>query len=86
MNKDYEYLDQMWCMKILQGHGLGKNLQRLLKWFWEGQEVVPRSRGCYRWQFIMERGVTQGEPVSPTIFNIVVNVLVWSALLEVCVP
>ena len=30
--------------------------------------------------------MTQGDPVSPTIFNIMVNALVRSTLLEVCVP
>ena len=34
----------------------------------------------------MEQGVTQGGPVSPTIFNIVVDVLVWVMLREVCGP
>ena len=34
----------------------------------------------------MERGVTQGDPVSPTVFNIVVDTVVRVVLLEVCRP
>ena len=34
----------------------------------------------------MEIGVTQGEPVSPTIFNIVVDAVVREVLLEICGP
>ena len=36
--------------------------------------------------FNTERGVTQGYPVSPTIFNIVVDAVVRAVLLEVCRP
>ena len=34
----------------------------------------------------MGRGLTQGDPVYPTIFNIVVNVVVWGKLREVYRP
>ena len=34
----------------------------------------------------MEREVTQGGPVSPTIFNIVVNSVVRAVLMEFCRP
>ena len=34
----------------------------------------------------MKRGVTQGKPVSPTIFNIVLDAVVQAVLLEVCGP
>ena len=73
-------------MEILWGCGLGKNLQRILERFWEAQTVVPRARVCYGCPFKTDWGVTQGETVSPTIFNIVVNVLVRSIILEVCGP
>ena len=36
--------------------------------------------------FKTDRGVTQGDPVSPTIFNIVVNTVVRVMFLEVCGP
>ena len=34
--------------------------------------------------FIMGRWVTQGDPVSPTLFNIIVNAVVRATLQEIC--
>ena len=73
-------------METLRGYGLGPKLQRLLQRYWDGQRVVSRSGKCYGCPFITGRGVTQGDPVSPTIFNIVVDEVVRAALQEVCGP
>ena len=73
-------------MKILREYRLGKKLQRLLKRFWEGQTMVPRSKGCYGRPFKMYRGLTQGSPLSPTILNIVINAVVKAKLMGVCIP
>ena len=82
--KAYESLDRMWCMEILRVYGLGNNLQRLLERFWEGHMVVSRGGGCYGRPSKTEWGVTQGNPMSPTILNIVVDEVVSSTLTEVC--
>ena len=48
--------------------------------------VVPKS-GKFFWKlFRTKRGVTQGEPVSLTIFYIVVDSVVRGVLMEVCGP
>ena len=38
--------------------------------------MVARAGGYYRKGFMVGRGVTQGNPLSPTIFNVVVGVVV----------
>ena len=38
--------------------------------------MVARAGGYYGKAFKGERGVTQGEPLSPTIFNVVVDAVV----------
>ena len=44
--------------------------------------MVARSGGYYREAFKGTRGVIQGDPLSPTIFNVVVDVVVlyWVTL------
>ena len=69
-------------MDILRGYGLGSNLQRLLHRFWDKQVVVPNTENFYGRLFRTER-VTQGDPVSRTIFNIMAGAVVREVLLEV---
>ena len=38
--------------------------------------MVDRAAGYYRTAFGGERGVTQGDPLSPTIFNVVVDAVI----------
>ena len=70
-------------MEILSGCGLGPNLQILLQMFWHEQAVVTKSGILYYRLFITERRVTQGYPVSPILFNILVGTVVREVLLEV---
>ena len=42
VKKAYDSLYRMLCMQILQGNGIGKNLQRIPDYFWHGQTVVAR--------------------------------------------
>ena len=48
--------------------------------------MVPKAGKFFGQPFWMEKGVTQGETVSPTIFNIMVDTVVRAVLLEVCIP
>ena len=48
--------------------------------------AVTRDGGCYGRPFNTYQGVTQGVPVSPTIFKIVVGTVVRATLLVLCVP
>ena len=73
-------------MYILWGYALVPKIQRLLQRYWYGQKVVPKAGNIFGRPFNMEIGVTQGDSVSLTILNIVVDAVVRADLLEVCVP
>ena len=73
-------------MGILVGYVLGSKLQRLLHSFWEEQAVVPKVGGLYARPFRIDRGVNQGGPIFPTVFNILVDAVVRVILMEACEP
>ena len=57
-------------------------MRRLLREYWNKSMMVARAGGYYGTGFKGERGVTQGYPLSPTIFNVVVDAVVhhWVTL------
>ena len=73
-------------MGVLTCYSLAPKLGRLLQWYLEYQSVVPKSVRYYGRPFKMGIVVTQGVPVSPTLFNIVFDSVVKVVPLEVCFP
>ena len=49
---------------------------RLIRFFWDNAVLVCRAGGCYGTPFRSHRGVTQGGPFSPRIFNVMVDAIV----------
>lgn len=80
LTKAYDTLDRKRTLDILERYGLGPNLIRLLRTFWDNLQVVPRQGGFHGSPIRSERGVTQGDPLSPTIFNVVVDAVVRDLL------
>ena len=76
LTKAYDALDRSRCLEILEGYGVGPSARRLLTTYWRRLTMVAREGGYYREAFKGERGVTQGDPLSPTIFNVVVDTVV----------
>ena len=76
LRKAYDTLDRSRTLEILALYGLGKNALRLLETYWAGQRVVAKQSGYYGEPFGATRGVTQGDIISPTIFNIVSDAVV----------
>ena len=76
LTKVYDALDRSRCLEILEGYGVGPNARRLLNAYWHRLTMVARAGGYYGKAFKGERGVTQGDPLSPTIFNVVVDAVV----------
>ena len=61
---------------------MGQRVIRLLQECWSKSTMVARAGGYYGTGFKGERVVTQGDPLSPTIFNVVVDAMVrhWATL------
>ena len=73
LKKAYDAMDRDRCLKILRDVGVGKKALRLIARFWKGAELVYRVAGYYGSIFKVRRGVTQGDFLSPTIFNLMVD-------------
>ena len=69
LHKSYDSLGSSRCLEILEGYVVGPRDRRRLK-------MVARAGVYYRTDFREARGVTQGDPLSPPIFNVVVDAVV----------
>ena len=76
LHKAYDDLDSSRCLEILEGYGVGPRSRRLLRAYWGKMPMVTRAGGYYGEGFKGAQGVTQGDPLSPTIFNVVVDAVV----------
>ena len=76
LTKEYDALDRYRCLGILEGYGVGPGARRLLSNYWRRLTMAARAGGYYGTAFGGERGVTQGDPPSPTLFNVVVDAVV----------
>ena len=73
LHKTYDALDRSRLLEILEGYGVGPRSRKLLQTYWHRLTMVARAGDYYGTSFRVERGVTQGDPLSPTIFNVVVD-------------
>ena len=76
LHKEYDALERYRCLEILERYGVGPRSRRLLQSYWRRLTMVARAGGYYGKALKWERGVTQGNPLSPTIFNVVVDAVV----------
>ena len=83
LHKSYDALDSSRCFYILAGYGVVPQACQILRTNWKRLTMVARSDGYYDTAFKGARGVMQGYPLSPTIFNVVVDVVVqhWVAVM-----
>ncbi len=76
LKKAYDTLDQTRCLAILAGYGVGPNLLRLQKQFWDNAKMVCCAGGNFGEPFVASWGITQGESLSSLMFNVCVNAVV----------
>ena len=77
LRNSYKALDRDRCMYILVGYRVGPRTLRILRTYWFRIHIAEKAGGHYKPVFQSQRGVTQGEPLSPTIFNVVVDAIIW---------
>ena len=84
LKKVFDAMDQEHCLLILEGHGVGPNMRRLIRHFWDEATNVCRASGNYGAPFKAGRSVNQGGPLSVKLFNIMVDDVVreWLRLLR----
>ena len=68
----YRYI----CLEILEDYVVEPRDCRLLHTYWEQLMIVACMVRCCSAEFKGFRGVTQEGPLSPTIFNVVVDTMV----------
>ena len=73
LHKAYDALDRYRCLEILEGYGIGPQARKLLKTYWHRLTMIAQAGGYYGTSFMGKRGVMQGDPLSPTIFNVVLD-------------
>ena len=83
LQKEYDALDRDRCIYILTVYGVGPRMLRLLRTYWDQLHMVAKIGGYFAPPFKGYLGVTQGDPLSPTVFNVVVDALIrhWVTVL-----
>ena len=76
LHKPYDSLDRDRCLEILEGYGVGPRDRRILRLYWDMLLMVALGGGYYGTAFQGLRRVKQGDPLSPTILNVVVDAVV----------
>ena len=83
MMKAYDAMIRDRCMEILVGYGVGPKMKKLIQLFWDNDKLVCQASGVFGKPFNAGRGIPQGCPVSPRIFNVMVDAIIREWLCQV---
>jgi hypothetical protein len=68
-------MDQDQCLLVLEGYGTEPNMRRLIHHFWDEAQMVCNASGNYNMPFKAGRGITQGDPLSTKLLNLLVDAI-----------
>ena len=82
LQKAYDSLDWDRCIDIIVEYGVSPKAIRILRAYWCQITMVVRASRYYGLPFKGYRGVNQVYPLSPTLFNVVVDTVIhhWVAV------
>ena len=86
LTKAYDTLDRGRTIEILKAYGTGPNTIRLLERYWLKNFLVLKQSGFFGAPFQAHREITQGDIISPCIFNIVIDAVLrtWYTRITLC--
>jgi hypothetical protein len=84
LKKAFDAMDRGRCLAILALHGVGPQMLRLIRNFWEMATNVCHAKGNCGRLFKAGRGVTQGGPLLAKLFYIIVNAVVREWIRIMC--
>jgi len=73
LTKAYDCVDRSVLLRLLEAYGVGPKIRGILQTQWAAQQFITKQAGEFGPVLRTSRGVTQGDIVSPTLFNIVID-------------
>lgn len=73
LTKAYDCVDRTILLQLLEAYGVGPRIRSVLQTQWTAQQFITKQSGFYGPIVPTSRGVTQGDIVSPTLFNIAID-------------
>ena len=76
LKKAYDALDWDRCLEIIAAYRVGPRVFRPLQTYWDWLTMVARAGIHFRLPFKDCLGVTQGDPLYPMLFNLVMDAVI----------
>jgi retron-type reverse transcriptase len=76
ITKAYDTLDRDRMLQLLQAYGVGPNICLIIDNIWNNDTLILKQHQYYSQAMQTSRGVRQGDIMSPTLFNIMVDAVV----------